>query len=574
LKNGNFNNYKNNFKYQINNGIIHDNKINNNFPPNMNTNNLNTNFNLNINNNTIPKVNQLMNPNNNFQNLNLFHINNNPNQNFNHNHININAQIQNKINNELIKSLLFNHNLNSQISQTFINNNNINNKPNKNSKTYNHNQNKSNRKKNNNRNNNNNNIKINQIKEKDLSDAQLDHLFNQFYSYPKEGCPLMNIIIKKGVSFFINLAKTIKGSKYLQNILYTNPPKEPEVDFITKIICLNYQEIMCDYYGNYFLQLFFLHCNSKNRLDILNSLKNDYVKIANDICGNHSLQCLISLQSTNEEKEIIKLCIIDNLKELCFGVNSSHVISKIIKCIKESERQYINAFIINNLKPLCFDQNGICIIKEFIYNIKSNLYIKLIITNFEKEITNLTLNQFGNFAIQEAIKFLGYNYCKNIINSLIKNIVKFSISKFSSNVIDFLLEYLSKKEFHKFCISIHKIFLKENNFKEMIKHKYSIYVIENSLELLIKIDENYYINSMKNNLGNSFNNRKASMLSNSSNNDEEIENDSDEIIIEGEFSFQNFSKLKQKIFQYIENNSAAKEKKKILSLIKTYKHRK
>ena len=384
----------------------------------------------------------------------------------------------------------------------------------------------------------------------------------------------MNIIAKKGVSFFINLAKTIKGSKYLQNILYTNPPKEPEVDFITKIICLNYQEIMCDYYGNYFLQLFFLHCNSKNRLDILNSLKNDYVKIANDICGNHSLQCLISLQSTNEEKELIKFCIINNLKELCFGVNSSHVISKIIKCIKESERQYINAFIINNLKSLCFDPNGICIIKEFIYNIKSNLYIKLIINYFEKEITNLTLNQFGNFAIQEAIKFLGYNYCKNIINSLIKNIVKFSISKFSSNVIDFLLEYLSKKEFHKFCVSISKIYLKENNFKEMIKHKYSIYVIENSLQLLIKIDENYYINSMKNNLGNSFNNRKASIISNNSNNDEEIENDSDEIIIEGEFSYQQFYKLKQKIFQYIENNSAAKEKKKILSLIKTYKHKK
>ena len=552
---------------------MYNNKINNHFPPNINANNLNTN--LNLNNNTIPKINQLINSNNNFQNLDLFHIYNNPNQNINHNQININAQIQNKINNELLKSLLFNHNLNSQISQTFINNNNINNnKPNKNFKNYKPNPNKSSHKKNNNRfDNNGNKNKINQAKEKDLSDAQLDHLFSQYYNSPKEGCPLMNIIAKKGVSFFINLAKTIKGSKYLQNILYTNPPKEPEVDFITKIICLNYQEIMCDYYGNYFLQLFFLHCNSKNRLDILNSLKNDYVKIANDICGNHSLQCLISLQSTNEEKELIKFCIINNLKELCFGVNSSHVISKIIKCIKESERQYINAFIINNLKSLCFDPNGICIIKEFIYNIKSNLYIKLIINYFEKEITNLTLNQFGNFAIQEAIKFLGYNYCKNIINSLIKNIVKFSISKFSSNVIDFLLEYLSKKEFHKFCVSISKIYLKENNFKEMIKHKYSIYVIENSLQLLIKIDENYYINSMKNNLGNSFNNRNASIISNNSNNDDEIENDLDEII-EGEFSYQKFSKLKQNIFQYIENNSAAKEKKKILSLIKTYKHKK
>ena len=501
-----------------------------------NNNNYYPNYNSNIDNNTILKLNQLLNQNGYNPNLQGFNFNNS-----NQNMININSQIQNKINNELIKALLFNQNLSSQLNQPInLNSNNfINNNQNQNQ---------------------NQNKKINRIKEKDLTEAQLDHLFSQYFNSPKEGCPLYNIINKKGVSFFISLAKTIKGSKYLQNLLYTNPPKQFEVDFITKIICINYKEIMCDYYGNYFLQLFFLHCNSKNRLDILNSLKNEYVNIANDICGNHSLQCLISLQSTNEEKEIIKFCIINNLEELCFGVNSSHVISKIIKCIKEPERQYINAFVINNLKKLCYDPNGICIIKEFICNIKSNLYIKLIITNFEKDMNNLTLNQYGNFAIQETIKFLGYNYCKNIINSLIKNIVKFSISKFSSNVIDFLLEYLSKKEFSKFCISINKIFLKENNFKEMIKHKYSIFVIENSLELLIKINENYYINSMKNNLGNNF--------------EEENGNISDEMEQGNECSYQNFCKLKQKIFRYIENNSAAKERKKILSLIKVYKHKK
>ena len=539
-------------------------KIKGHFPPNNNSNNYFSNYNMNGNNKNIifnnninnqQKINQIFNKDNIFTNSETLNLNNFLYQNQNLNQININAQIQNKINNELLKTLLFNQNLKSQINQI------INNKSN-NIQNYNHNNNQLN-----------NNKKGNQNKEKgkDLSGTQLENLFNQVHNYPKEGCPLMNIINKKGVSFFINLAKTIKGSKYLQNILYTNPPKEPEVDFITKIICLNYQEIMCDYYGNYFLQLFFLHCNPKNRLEILNSLKNDYIKIANDICGNHSLQCLISLQSTYEEKELIKFCIINNLKELCFGVNSSHVISKIIKCVKEPERQYINAFIVNNLKPLCFDQNGICIVKEFIYNTKSNLYIKLIITNFEKEVTNLTLNQFGNFAIQEAIKCFGYNYCKNIINSLIKNIVKFSIAKFSSNVIDFLLEYLSKKEFHKFCISLNRIFLEEINFKEMIKHKFSIYVIENSLELLIKIDENYYINSMKNNLGNNFSLRKSS----TSNNSNSVEkNDLDNEIEENEMSYQSFCKLKQKIFQFIENNSAAKEKKNILLLIKTYKYKK
>ena len=73
---------------------------------------------------------------------------------------------------------------------------------------------------------------------------------------------------------------------------------------------------------------------------------------------------------------------------------------------------------------------------------------------------------------------------------------------------------------------------------------------------------------MKNNLGNSFNNK----------NDEDEKLDSDDednnAYQNGEFSCQNFCKLKQKIFQFIENNSAAKEKKKILALIKANKYKK
>jgi hypothetical protein len=340
---------------------------------------------------------------------------------------------------------------------------------------------------------------------------------------------------------------------------------------------------MCDYYGNYFLQKFFPFCTHKHRLDILYSIKNGYIEIANNICGNHSLQCLISLQTSKEEKEITKSYTQNNLKELCYGSNSSHVISKIIKTFKESERQYINTFVVNNLLDLCIDSNGICIIKEFIYNIESNFYIRVIISTFEKETKKLTLNQFGNFIIQEVIKFFGYNYCKKIINNLIKNIVEFSISKFSSNAIDFLLEYLSKKQFYKFCKALKKIFLKEKNFKEMIKNKYSIYVIENCLELLIKINENYYINSIKNNLGNNYHHKKNIIKSNNdiniinhegSESDSENEGSgSEDAQVTEEFSYQNFCKLKKQIFQFIENNTAAKEKKKILALIKANKYK-
>ena len=63
---------------------------------------------------------------------------------------------------------------------------------------------------------------------------------------------------------------------------------------------------------------------------------------------------------------------------------------------------------------------------------------------------------------------------------------------------------------------------------------------------------------MKNNLGSSFHSKKSK----DNNNDDKSESDEDYIDEqEGEYSYQNFCKLKKQIFQYIENNSAAKEKK-------------
>ena len=68
--------------------------------------------------------------------------------------------------------------------------------------------------------------------------------------------------------FFVKLIKTHKGSKYLQKLLRNNKLKEYEINYVTKIICKNFNSIICDYYGNYFLQKFFKYCSYKNCLDI------------------------------------------------------------------------------------------------------------------------------------------------------------------------------------------------------------------------------------------------------------------------------------------------------------------
>ena len=59
------------------------------------------------------------------------------------------------------------------------------------------------------------------------------------------------------------------------------------------------------------------------------------------------------LQNSKEEENIIKECLENNLETLTVGANSSHVVQKVIKAVKEPNRDYINTYIISNLIDLC-----------------------------------------------------------------------------------------------------------------------------------------------------------------------------------------------------------------------------
>ena len=285
-------------------------------------------------------------------------------------------------------------------------------------------------------------------------------------------------------NLLVQLIKTSKGSRFLQKILASFPPSQNDLDVILDIITKNLEDVVCDHYGNYFLQKLLPYFSYKHRILLYTHIKPNFIPIANDICGNHSLQSLIMLQNSKEEENIIKECIEKDLQTLAVGANSSHVVQKVIKAIKEPNRDYINTFIISNLIDLCFDSHGICIVKEFIDNTQTDFYIKAVVSIFELETSKLTYDQYGNFGIQEIIKIYGYDACRKIISKICEHVVDFSVFKFSSNVVDFVIEYLSKNKKEKFVYVLNKIFCEENNLSEMLKSKYATYVIENSLALL------------------------------------------------------------------------------------------
>ena len=444
------------------------------------------------------------------------------------------------------------------------------------------------------------------ISETDLIDPQIEEIFSEIYNLPSDKSQILYLINKKGPDFFIKLIKTHKGSKHLQKMLSNNKLKEYEVNYITDIICKNFFSIICDYYGNYFLQKFFKFCSNKNRLDIYKLIKPNFKQIANDICGNHSLQCLILLQNSKEERRIIKECIINDLPFLCFNQKSSHVIQKVIKAIKEKDREYLNNFIINHLIDLCIDANGICIIKEFMNNIKNQYYVLFIINAFENNLDVLVTDQFGNFGINETIKLFGFYRCVRIIDTIISNLLFYSLKKYSSNVIVFILNYLKSKNFSK-LLRVIKIIFNENNicnnnnvnnnstsckknkkkskntiYQKLVSNQFAIYIIFTIIQILNEVNKDFlkkivnnekYVNN-NNDMEDSDDkeDEKNSEESKNYNKEKSEENDNINYVNNcNNIPFEEFEKYKKGILLYIENNTQNKFKKKLLNLMKTNK---
>jgi hypothetical protein len=150
------------------------------------------------------------------------------------------------------------------------------------------------------------------------------------------------------------------------------------------------------------------------------------------------------------------------------------------------------------------------------------------------------------------------------------------MSKFSSNVVDFVIDYLSKNNFYLFSQVLKKIFLDKKNFNEMIKNKFATFVIENCLEIINKIDYEFFENlnknkKNKNDNNNNNNNNDDNNNNNNINNDyseSESSFDENENSIENNFTYEKFENLKNKIYFVLNNVPNLNEKKKIYKLIK------
>jgi len=78
------------------------------------------------------------------------------------------------------------------------------------------------------------------------------------------------------------------------------------------------------------------------------------------------MQCLIEMINMPEEELELKEGIKQHIVDLAFDANGTHVLQKVLLCMKEENIDFIFVPVLENFIDLSMDQNGLCVIKKIV----------------------------------------------------------------------------------------------------------------------------------------------------------------------------------------------------------------
>ena len=448
--NNNINNnlINDNNKYKFQNDIKQNDKIYNNYT------NQNNNF-INQNNFQYPYINNTINyifqNNTNLFCNNPFYLNKNLNPNFSYNYIpypfnnSNNQNFQNQFNPAINTNILNNYNnYFNQNNNNIINNNTIFNNYNNKSKK---------------------NIPHNKIDKKNILDNY------------KDLSKISNIELAK-ISHI--LAKRKDGSKFLENIIESNPSLASTL-FLPYSLSY-FEEISNNKYGNFYIKKLIKYLNKDVLAVLIEFISPLIIRLGTNQYGSKIIEQLI--KSIKEDENLVSSFILKILPNLIFlinDLNGTHIIYKLI-LMKSKSKSLLEENIMKNIKNIYVSREGSNLLKKFFdiinkecnnnkdYN-KMILFINIINNNLPLIITD----QFGNYLIRHIIHNLNNVINEILYKNIINNVVYYSNQKYSSNVVENCLDNI------KFRQLIIEKFSNQQIFNYVFLNEYGNYVIQKVL---------------------------------------------------------------------------------------------
>ena len=289
-----------------------------------------------------------------------------------------------------------------------------------------------------------------------------------------------------------NYIITQKGSREVQNII--KKVNENEVELIISKIKNYFSDITIDKYGNYFSKKLIQICLPSQRIQLLESINNHFVEIANNSFGTHPLQSLIEIINMPEEKKLVLKYILNNESELALDSKGTHVLQKFISCTKDEERNELNQNLINLIDKLIINPFGVCVLIQLVKHSKDK--------NIAKKLANYITNgdplsfiqhPYANYAVQSLISNTDLAYCDVIIDTIVQNYLSLSMQKFSSNVVENCIKYGKENTVKKIFNNI----VEQEKLESLLNNNYGNFVLEKLIARLNKEEKMIFIKKIE-----------------------------------------------------------------------------
>ena len=219
-------------------------------------------------------------------------------------------------------------------------------------------------------------------------------------------------------------------------------------------------------------------------------IENNFLEIATDKSGTHSIQSLIEAIETPLENLYLRKLLDKNMLLLINNENGYHIIMKLLLEIPENRRNNLNLFLLTNLDKIITCRYGAYCTSKFIIN-NSNLNLRLLlINNIKNNLKLFIFNKTSCAVIILAIKKFGINNFEFIIQEIQNNLPFLSLHPISYSFVVKLLNYLKMNEYYQFSNLIWNVYRNDNLIKTLCFY-------QNGNKLLKKLIE-YSNNTQKN----------------------------------------------------------------------------
>ena len=254
---------------------------------------------------------------------------------------------------------------------------------------------------------------------------------------------------------------------------------------------------MCLDFGNYFIQKLIKKLNVQQRLDIYQNIENNFLDIATNKSGTHSIQALIdSIQNPIEHLYFERL-LNKNMLLLFKNENGYHIIMKIILEVNENQRNNLNLFFIYNVEKIITNPYGAyCGTKFILYNSNLNLRV-LLINNIKNNIKNLLFNKHSCLFIMLAIKKFGIDNFQFIIDEIKNNLSFLSLHPISNLFVTRLFKYLKSIEYNNITSIIWNIYRNDNLIKGLCSSKNGTILLKKIIEYSNSSQKRYIKDKIK-----------------------------------------------------------------------------